>query len=60
MKECRVCHQLKPESEFYQYHKRGRLLSKNGNHTKDNVVPACRACNSRKGAKCQELFLMPA
>lgn len=26
-------------------------LSKGGNHTKDNVVPACKPCNSSKGAK---------
>lgn len=26
-------------------------LSKGGNHTADNIVPACQPCNSRKGAK---------
>ncbi|KKL46533.1 hypothetical protein LCGC14_2344640 [marine sediment metagenome] len=25
-------------------------LSKEGNHTFDNIVPACKSCNSRKGA----------
>ena len=25
-------------------------LSKGGNHTRGNIVPACRSCNSRKGA----------
>jgi 5-methylcytosine-specific restriction endonuclease McrA len=27
-----------------------------GHHTKDNIVPACRPCNSRKGAKDPSLF----
>lgn len=26
-------------------------ISKGGKHAKENVVPACRSCNSRKGAK---------
>jgi 5-methylcytosine-specific restriction endonuclease McrA len=26
-------------------------LSKGGNHTASNIVPACRSCNSHKGAK---------
>ena len=26
-------------------------VSKSGLHTKDNIVPACQVCNSRKGAK---------
>lgn len=26
-------------------------LSRGGHHTKENVVPACKPCNSRKGAK---------
>jgi 5-methylcytosine-specific restriction endonuclease McrA len=26
-------------------------LSRGGRHTKSNVVPACRSCNARKGAK---------
>ena len=26
-------------------------LSKGGNHTASNIVPACRSCNSSKGAK---------
>lgn len=26
-------------------------LSRGGNHTKDNVVPACKSCNSKKGIK---------
>jgi 5-methylcytosine-specific restriction endonuclease McrA len=24
-------------------------LSRGGNHTKSNIVPACRSCNSKKG-----------
>lgn len=31
-------------------------VSKGGPHTQDNVVPACKSCNSRKGAR--PLFLM--
>ena len=31
-------------------------ISKGGGHTKDNVVPACRRCNARKGAKSVEAF----
>ncbi len=26
-------------------------LSRGGNHTADNIVPACRSCNSSKGNK---------
>ena len=26
-------------------------ISRGGRHTKANVVPACRSCNARKGAK---------
>jgi 5-methylcytosine-specific restriction endonuclease McrA len=26
-------------------------ISRGGNHTKSNIVPACQSCNSRKGAK---------
>src|SRR6185295_5166103 len=28
-----------------------RALSKGGQHTMQNVIPACRSCNSRKGSK---------
>jgi 5-methylcytosine-specific restriction endonuclease McrA len=31
-------------------------ISKGGLHTKDNIVPACRSCNSKKGAKDPSLF----
>lgn len=31
-------------------------LSKGGHHTADNVVPACRRCNSRKHARSVEEF----
>lgn len=27
-------------------------ISKGGNHTVDNVVPACASCNTKKGSKC--------
>lgn len=30
-------------------------ISRGGRHTADNVVPACRPCNSRKGARCVEV-----
>lgn len=32
-------------------------LSRGGSHTADNVVPACRSCNSRKGTKSLLMFL---
>jgi len=32
-------------------------LSKGGDHSKENVVPACRSCNSRKGTKSLPDFL---
>lgn len=28
-----------------------RPLSKGGDHTLDNVIPACQACNAKKGSK---------
>jgi 5-methylcytosine-specific restriction endonuclease McrA len=31
-------------------------ISKGGPHTKDNIVPACRSCNSKKGAKDPSFF----
>lgn len=31
-------------------------ISKGGAHSKENVVPACKSCNSRKGAKDPALF----
>ena len=31
-------------------------LSKGGTHTAENVVPACKSCNSSKGAKLPEQF----
>lgn len=31
-------------------------ISKGGLHTKDNIVPSCRPCNSKKGAKDPSLF----
>jgi CRISPR/Cas system Type II protein with McrA/HNH and RuvC-like nuclease domain len=31
-------------------------ISKGGAHSKENVVPACKSCNSRKGAKNPSLF----
>lgn len=31
-------------------------LSKGGAHTKENVVPACRSCNSKKGARPVEVM----
>lgn len=31
-------------------------ISKGGAHSKENVVPACKSCNSRKGAKDPSLF----
>jgi 5-methylcytosine-specific restriction endonuclease McrA len=32
-------------------------LSKGGAHAKENVVPACRSCNSRKGARPVEVMM---
>ena len=32
-------------------------VSRGGHHTRDNVVPACKPCNSKKGAR--PIFLMP-
>lgn len=26
-------------------------ISRGGNHTEDNVIPACKSCNASKGAK---------
>lgn len=26
-------------------------ISKGGNNTKENIVPACRSCNAKKGSK---------
>ena len=31
-------------------------LSKGGHHERENVVAACRSCNSSKGAKILTLF----
>ena len=33
-------------------------LSRGGSHTRTNVVPACRSCNSRKGALTAAEFLL--
>ena len=32
-------------------------LSRGGPHTKDNLVPCCKSCNSKKGAKPLLVFL---
>jgi len=32
-------------------------VSRGGGYTKDNIVPACRACNLRKGTKTSDEFL---
>lgn len=32
-------------------------LSRGGNHTKENIVPACVSCNCRKGSKTTEEYL---
>jgi 5-methylcytosine-specific restriction endonuclease McrA len=34
-------------------------LSKGGSHTKSNILPACNACNQRKGNKFLAEFLFP-
>lgn len=43
---CAYCHKRKPLTQDHVI-----PLSKGGSHTIENVVPACRSCNSRKGAK---------
>jgi 5-methylcytosine-specific restriction endonuclease McrA len=32
-------------------------ISRGGDHTADNVVPACKSCNSSKGTRSLEVFL---
>lgn len=31
-------------------------ISRGGTHTIENIIPSCRACNSRKGTKTEEEF----
>jgi 5-methylcytosine-specific restriction endonuclease McrA len=33
-------------------------LSRGGSHTASNIVPACRSCNSSKGARSLMQYLM--
>lgn len=44
--KCAYCHRKRPLTMDHVV-----PISKGGPHTADNVVPACRSCNSRKGAR---------
>lgn len=48
---CAYCRQGKPLTQDHVI-----PLSKGGSHTKENVVPACRSCNGRKGNRLVETF----
>lgn len=41
---CAYCRQIKPLTKDHVL-----PLSKGGQHTKANIIPACKSCNSRKG-----------
>lgn len=41
---CAYCRQIKPLTKDHIL-----PLSKGGQHTKANIIPACKSCNSRKG-----------
>jgi 5-methylcytosine-specific restriction endonuclease McrA len=43
---CAYCGQMKPLTQDHVI-----PISKGGEHTASNIVPACRSCNSRKGAR---------
>ena len=51
---CAYCHEA--FSTLHQEHM--KALSRGGSHTRDNIVPACASCNSRKGTKLLVEFLV--
>lgn len=51
---CAYCH--KPSKRLHQEHM--KALSRGGDDSRDNIVPACASCNSRKGTKPLVEFLV--
>lgn len=50
--KCAYCGQEKPLTQDHII-----PLSRGGGYTRDNIVPACRSCNSKKGRKTAEEYL---
>jgi 5-methylcytosine-specific restriction endonuclease McrA len=52
--KCYYCGEKKPLSQDHIV-----PVSKGGEHTWSNIIPACLSCNARKGTKAAEEFMQP-
>lgn len=51
---CAYCHKRKPLTQDHVV-----PVSKGGAHTANNIIPACRSCNSSKGARMPQVIYQP-